>query len=208
MCFSGIWAHWWDSPWIFSSVGWMLPVLSAFPPLTCSAEPRSLSPVCLCRDGAELDAALQVCSCQCWVEGKNHLPPPPGTTPPNAAQDIWVPQGVHCWPMFTLMSSRTPRSGLWCWCHCSVFLVLLGLSQLTCQASHCPVLNCVRVLPARLCCLSGSPGLISPPSGTSASPQVVASANLLRSHLAPLCRSLMMVLLNGLNPQLIPELHC
>lgn len=155
MCFSGIWACWWDSPWIFSSVGWMLPVLSAFPPVICAAEPWSLSPVCLCRGGPELDAALQMCSCRCWVEGKDHLLLPPGATAPNAVQAITVHHGVHCLPLFMLVSvglqvwpvelvpSRSVPNGP------DMFSELVSSRSLPmCGASHFPVVNYVGLLAA------------------------------------------------------------
>lgn len=175
MCFSGIWAHWWDSPWIFSSVGWMLPVLSAFPPVICAADPWLLSPVCLCRGGPELDAAFQVCCCQCWAEGKDFPPPPPGTTLQMQPRTSLSNLGVHCWPLFVWVSSGTP--GLACGaafqqvsaqCSCCI----LGLSQPMCGASHFCVVNCVRLLAAHLCSLPGSPGMTSQPSGTSSPPSL------------------------------------
>lgn len=155
---------------MFSSVGWSCQCCQPFP-LWCALQSpghswacASLSPVCLCRGGTELRAALQMWSCQCWVGGKDHTPPPSGTTPPNAAQDITVPHWVHCWPVFTLVPSGTPRLSCFPAGQCPEFLV--GLSQ----GFPLPCVKCVRVLSAPLCSLSGSPGMTWWPSGTSASP--------------------------------------
>lgn len=60
---------------MFSSVGWSCQCCQPFP-LWCALQSpghswacASLSPVCLCRGGTELRAALQMWSCQCWVGG-------------------------------------------------------------------------------------------------------------------------------------------
>lgn len=69
------------SPWAFSSLGWAVLTLSAFPRMWDAPVPSSslwpfveLSPLCPCLSGTgvpSLDTALQVWPWQCWVERKD-----------------------------------------------------------------------------------------------------------------------------------------
>lgn len=125
---------------------------------------------------SELDSVLQ-----CWVEGKDYLPQPAGSTPPNAAQDIWLVFAtitVVGSLMVDVVSSRTPRSF-------STFhpvspqqVLVLGLFYSRCKTLHFPLLNFMMSL------LAHFPS--QAPSGVSATPiSFIWSANLLRVCSAP-----------------------
>lgn len=96
-----------------------------------------------------------------------------GSSPSSSWRHSKCSPGHLCPPLGALLACvhfGVPSCGLWSWFPagpCPAFLVHFGV---TCGASHLAVLNCVSVLSAHLCSLSGSPGMTSRPSGASASP--------------------------------------
>ncbi|KAK4810782.1 hypothetical protein QYF61_008754, partial [Mycteria americana] len=80
---------------------------------------------------------------------------------------------AHCWLMFNLVSTRTPRSFsarlLSSWVAPSIYWCL-GLFLPKCRTWHFPWLNCMRFLSAHFSSLLRSLWVAARPSGISASP--------------------------------------
>ena len=84
----------------FSSPGWTVPDLSAFPRTSPAPDCYmslwpfvALSPVCPSLSSPELDTVLQLWPHHCWAEGKDQFPRPAGNTLPSAA---WDTIGLLC----------------------------------------------------------------------------------------------------------------
>ena len=97
----------------------------------------------------ELHTVLQVCSLQCWVEGKDHLPWAAGSTLLNAAEDTTTAGSIHCWFVFNLVSTSIPMSFsaklLYNWAIPSIYWCMV-LFLPRCRTLCFPLLNFMMLL--------------------------------------------------------------
>lgn len=107
---SGIYIHWYDAPWFFSSLNNLRSVnlcsyekgYNHFTIFAGLAQNICISPIL---DNQDLHLILQTCLTRVDPEGKNHLSWGAGRVLPNVAQDA-----DGCWLTFNLLSMKTTRS--------------------------------------------------------------------------------------------------
>lgn len=109
-----IYIHSWDPLYTFSSPGWAVLALSAFPcrrdgPVISVALHWTFQYVhhCLALRSSELDPALQVWSFRWWVEGKDPLPPHTAMLLPMQPRIPLAFTAAHCWLMSNFMFTGT-----------------------------------------------------------------------------------------------------